>query len=146
MFKTAHKLLMAVATSPDGTIFVNGEYRKTPAHSGTGYSYPPASTISDKVLAVYVSEFNENIQDGVEGPVAAAKLMYRMVTLHPFEDGNGRKENGQALNEAFEFGLDVIVMEGMANGRLLPLHDQSFSSPHILSEMASSRMTLVWMP
>lgn len=89
MVKATHKLLMFGATSPDGTIIVNGEYRSTPAHSGTGYIYPPAHTISDKVPAI-VSEFNKSIQDGVDGPVAAAKLMYRMVTLHPFQDGNGR--------------------------------------------------------
>lgn len=89
MVKTTHKLLMFGATSPDGTIIVNGEYRNTSCHSGTGYIYPPANTISNKV-PVIVFEFNKRIQDGIDGPVVAAKLMYDIVTLHPFQDGNGR--------------------------------------------------------
>ncbi|GAX75891.1 hypothetical protein CEUSTIGMA_g3334.t1 [Chlamydomonas eustigma] len=45
---------------------------------------------------------------------------------------------GQALNEAYDCGLDVIVKEGMANGRLLTLHDQSSSlTDTLLAEMAS---------
>lgn len=87
--KTTHKLLMSGATSPDGTIIVNGEYRATPAYSGTGYIYPGADTISDRI-PVILSEFNRRIQDKIDGPVVAAELMYHMVTLHPFQDGNGR--------------------------------------------------------
>ena len=89
MVKTTHKLLMSGATSPDGTIIANGEYRVTPAYSGTGYIYPDAKTISDRI-PVILSEFNKRIQDKVDGPVVAAKLMYHMVTVHPFQDGNGR--------------------------------------------------------
>lgn len=89
MVKTTHKLLMFGATSPDGTVIVNGEYRATPAYSGTGYIYPGANTISDRI-PVILSEFNRRIQDKIDGPVVAAKLMYHMVTLHPFQDGNGR--------------------------------------------------------
>jgi len=44
---------------------------------------------------------------------------------------------GQALNEAHQCGLDIIVKEGMANGRLLhPPHD-SPPSTRLLTEMAS---------
>jgi hypothetical protein len=44
---------------------------------------------------------------------------------------------GQALNEAHQCGLDIIIKEGMANGRLLhPPHD-SPPSTRLLTEMAS---------
>ena len=88
MVKTAHKLLMSGATTSDGTVLTAGEYRSSAAHSGTGYIYPSPTVIGCKVPEI-LDAFN-NRTEGTDIVVAAAKLMYDMVTLHPFQDGNGR--------------------------------------------------------
>ncbi len=77
------------AMTRERTPIKSGEYKKTPAHSGSGYVYPSAESIESEVKRI-LSAFNKSIQDKAEGPTTAAKLVYQMITLHPFEDGNGR--------------------------------------------------------
>jgi fido (protein-threonine AMPylation protein) len=88
MVKTTHKLLMSGATSSDGTLVSAGDYRTTPAHSGAGRVYPNANGIEKSVTKI-LAAFNAGLNSGKPWEVAA-QLMYDIVALHPFEDGNGR--------------------------------------------------------
>jgi hypothetical protein len=88
MVKTTHKLLMFGATSTDGTLVNAGDYRTTPAHSGTGRIYPNANAIEKSVTKI-LTAFNTSLNSDKPWEVAA-QLMYDIVALHPFEDGNGR--------------------------------------------------------
>lgn len=87
---TAHKLLMWGAVEDDGTLLAAGQLRTTSAHSGTGYVYPPAGSIEEQ-LQKMVDDFN--VAASCAGAVPshlAAELLYRFLTLHPFQNGNGR--------------------------------------------------------
>lgn len=88
MVKVAHKLLMFGAMNKDGSDIAAGEYRHSAAHSGTGLIYPPPESIPTGVIKI-VDAYNAKAKVG-EPVEVAAQLLYGMVALHPFEDGNGR--------------------------------------------------------
>lgn len=87
---TTHNLLMSGAIEKDGTPVAAGRYRTTPAYSGTGYVYPEANTIPGRLLKI-VTDFNVKVDAAATSSYKlAAELLYDTVTLHPFQNGNGR--------------------------------------------------------
>ncbi len=90
--KEAHKILVHGAQE-GGAPTLAGAYRQTPAHSGTRFEYPAPRFIEAMVEEV-LSSFHSNLERARAGNLdtntMAAKLFYDMVTLHPFENGNGR--------------------------------------------------------
>ena len=84
-----HEVLMAGALDADGTPIKNGIIRSHPCHAGT-HVYPegkPAVLLDS--LHCIVDEYN----DAAFAPslvLPAARLFYDVITLHPFQNGNGR--------------------------------------------------------
>lgn len=106
---TAHKLMMWGAVEDDGMLLAAGQFRTTPAHSGTGYVYPPADTIPQGLQQI-VDDFNAaaGSTDAVPSQLAA-ELLYRFVTLHPFQNGNGRMCRLLAAYAACAAGVPFIL-------------------------------------
>jgi Fic family protein len=87
--RTTHKILMWGAIEDDGSPVAAGEYRSTPAHSGTGYIYPDADAVPS-MLSKVVEDYNESFNNGQDPCALAAELLYKVLVVHPFQNGNGR--------------------------------------------------------
>jgi fido (protein-threonine AMPylation protein) len=112
---TAHKLLMMGAVEEDGTLLAAGQLRTEPSHSGTGYVYPDAATIPEGLQQI-VDEFNAAASAPNAVPThLAAELLYRFVTLHPFQNGNGRMCRLLAAYAARAAGVPFMLH--LSNGR-----------------------------
>ena len=89
--KRVHSILMK--NSVDGTSepIINGEFRTGACYSmGTWIAYPPPQCIQ-RGLETILDEFNKQISKcNIDIIGVATKLFYDFVSLHPFQDGNGR--------------------------------------------------------
>ena len=85
-----HHILMEGAVKTDGTRINTGMLRQTNCYSaGTDHIYPPPQILKNglkKILQCY----NDKKQQSVDPVEVAADIFYDFVSLHPFEDGNGR--------------------------------------------------------
>ena len=85
----AHHILMEGAVKTDGTRINTGMLRQTNCYSaGTDHIYPPPY-ILEQGLKKILQRYNEKKQS-VDPVEVAADIFYDFVSLHPFEDGNGR--------------------------------------------------------
>ena len=78
--KTIHKLLMR------GEPVLIGEFRQTPAFAGY-HEFAPASAVPKLVTDALNRYYSEESDDPILNTV---KLFMDLVSIHPFEDGNGR--------------------------------------------------------
>lgn len=65
-----------------------GSIRVTSPEGGTAFTAPPASEVSD--LLEQLVRHLENPKSSVDPAVEAAMAHLNLVSIHPFEDGNGR--------------------------------------------------------
>ena len=87
LIKTVHEVLMA-NTSVKGQPILAGKYRETQAHAGD-HVFPTYEIIPREMDKV-VNEYNTKFSTKHDMYALASWLLYQFVTLHPFEDGNGR--------------------------------------------------------
>ena len=89
--KRVHSILMKNSVDAANKPVVNGEFRTSACYSaGTWIAYPPPQCI-EQGLNHILNEFNNQVSTDVGSKISAAtKLFYDFVSLHPFEDGNGR--------------------------------------------------------
>lgn len=89
MICDTHKILMANALDEQGVAVPAGTFRRIPVHAGQ-HAFPDWTTIPtsiDKLL----DEVNTLMEGDVTHAVSiAARLFYKLVCIHPFQDGNGR--------------------------------------------------------
>lgn len=121
---TAHKLMMWGATEGN-VLLAAGEYRVTPAFSGTGYVYPEPSSIAPQLERI-VDDFNAKLRSGqVRSHVLAADLLYQFVTLHPFVNGNGRMCRLLAAYAAMAAGEPFLTHLSNGHSRTRQHYQQS---------------------
>lgn len=88
----AHEVLMAGAINEDGSPIKAGVLRAHAAHAGT-HSYPEGvpAELHGALLRI-VDAFNRSCAspDPEAFITAPVRLFYDVITLHPFENGNGR--------------------------------------------------------
>lgn len=84
-----HKTLMKDLALEGGGTLHGGEYRQISVHAGAhvfpSHQSVPASMKRD------IKEYNEKAADPNHDPYHLASwILHRVITIHPFEDGNGR--------------------------------------------------------
>lgn len=90
IIKTTHRKLMhgLVLEGSDNPVQA-GEYRTTSVHAGN-HTFP-AHEIVPSAMKETIEEYNKQVLDAKHDPYALAGwLLYRVVSIHPFMDGNGR--------------------------------------------------------
>lgn len=89
----AHRILMRGAVHPDGRPVRAGEFRTRPAVAGYHTFLPHA--VVPRAVAAMIDRYYERLEEGGRAEAGsivalATWLMYEFLSIHPFEDGNGR--------------------------------------------------------
>lgn len=92
--KKTHQLLMDGAVDDDGVRVANGSFRTSPCHAGT-HVYPEGDPATlELTLQRIIDAYNRDTDDTHPAVdriiVAPVRLFYDVITLHPFQNGNGR--------------------------------------------------------
>lgn len=89
LVKSAHGDLMKGLKTDQGEIITAGQYRLGPCSAGS-YSFPDYSCIRESMKGI-IAKYNSKMKsEGHDMFEVASWLLYQIVTLHPFQDGNGR--------------------------------------------------------
>ena len=84
-----HEILMKNSIDKSKKSILNGKFREHPVYAGT-HTFPPAQIIPG-ALNVIINNYNRAWKEEEEDPIKVAMdLFYDVVSLHPFQDGNGR--------------------------------------------------------
>ena len=153
--KRAHFILMENSTDTHNKPISNGEFRTTPCYSaGTWNSYPPPRCIK-RGLENILNDFNTVISTTSPLPIesqlsAVTNLFYDFVSLHPFQDGNGRM-----ARILLSYGLErmgtpfpVVLSSGHSRSRnhvigALKIKDRHYHNNGLYGIVASS-LALQW--
>ena len=82
-----HKIMMENST---GMLGEGGIFRSHAVYT-RDHVYPDGDPVQlERECASILASYNDSIRNGIGFIVSAADLFYRMITLHPFADGNGR--------------------------------------------------------
>lgn len=88
LIKETHKLLMD-GLKNDGRVVTAGAYREGPV-SADDHNFPDHTIVPDKMDKI-VAEYNTKCSKPDHDPYQLASwLLFEVISLHPFEDGNGR--------------------------------------------------------
>ena len=87
LIKSVHEKLMNNLYA-EGKLIVAGEYRSEPVHSGN-HTYPDFSCIPDQMEKI-ITEYNTSYRKAHDPFQLASWLLLKVLSLHPFLDGNGR--------------------------------------------------------
>ena len=88
LIKQTHRITMQGLLTDDQREINAGEYRKIPVHADE-YVFPDFECIPESMNSI-VAEYNKRFKGPHDMYQLASWLLYRIVSLHPFEDGNGR--------------------------------------------------------
>jgi Fic family protein len=122
-----HRRLMRQLTHTEGTRkgqpIRAGQYRLGPVYAGT-HTFPPAKTLPYAVEALFeeCDTMRTNLDDMRDPYSLAAKLCYDFVTIHPFEDGNGRMCRLLLNRVLLEYGLAFPIALGFGFHRRAKRH------------------------
>ena len=87
--KRAHGIMMKGLSNEQGMKINAGEYRKISVYTGN-HTYPPYTCIPPAMSKI-VEDYNRKASQQDHDPYQLASWLYfKIVSLHPFEDGNGR--------------------------------------------------------
>lgn len=86
---SVHEILMSGSVDDDKRPILNGQFRTGPCMADN-YSFPEHSTIPESLQKI-VNDFNNHFKNKTKTVFElSAWLFERLVSLHPFENGNGR--------------------------------------------------------
>lgn len=89
LIKEMHRIMMEGLSNEQGFPVKNGDYRQSSVHAGL-HLFPSHECIP-LAMKTIVKEYNERALKPDHDPhVLAAWIHFEVVSLHPFEDGNGR--------------------------------------------------------
>jgi Fic family protein len=88
MILTAHKILMLGLVREDGVAVNAGQYRTTMA--AAGYHLFPSYASVPRATQNLIEWYSGQASSTTDPFYLASQLAYEFVTIHPFEDGNGR--------------------------------------------------------
>ena len=88
LIEKVHGVLMHDLKNPSGEIVCAGEYRKGIVHAGD-HVFPDPKYVPSRMEKL-VNDYNKQSSVKHDMYALASWLLYQFVTLHPFEDGNGR--------------------------------------------------------
>ena len=90
LIKQAHRILMNNLYTEDKVKINAGEYRKCIVGSGITHTYPDFEFVPDTMEQI-VRNYMQRCADPKHDPFALAGwLLFELLDIHPFEDGNGR--------------------------------------------------------
>ena len=118
-----HQILVAGAVDNDGVSIKSGSLRNIIVHAGE-YVYLD-HTLVESSLDKALQQFNEDIQNKTKNPIEiAVNLFYDVITIHPFEDGNGRLCHLLAtyVFHSCGFPLPVLLSSGHSKSRNHYMH------------------------
>ena len=88
VIKQTHRIMMSGLITDDDKVVLAGEYRSIAVHAGM-HNYPPFECIPQSMSSI-VAEYNKRFEEPHDMYQLASWLLFQVVSLHPFEDGNGR--------------------------------------------------------
>lgn len=88
LIKSVHRDLMRGLKTEKGELINAGEYRSGPVSAGY-HSFPDHKYIPESITSI-VEKYNCKLKSKHDMFELASWLLFRTVSLHPFEDGNGR--------------------------------------------------------
>ena len=115
MIKEIHKIMMQGLKSDSGDAIHAGEYRHIAVHAGKHIF--PAYECVPKHMARIVEEYNEKASKVHDPFQLASWLHYSVVSLHPFEDGNGRLSRLLSCYSLMRDGLPFAVTQTSGHKR-----------------------------
>ena len=80
--------MMSGLFTDDNKVVLAGEYRSIAVHGGM-HNYPSFECIP-RSMSYIVVEYNKRSEEPHDMYQLASWLLFQIVSLHPFEDGNGR--------------------------------------------------------
>ena len=84
-----HEVLMAGAVDDADAFIQNGMLREHPSHAGA-HVYPDPIVLRSSLISI-VEQYNASMREASPTLVEPAiRLFYNAITLHPFQNGNGR--------------------------------------------------------
>ncbi len=89
LIRELHGILMKGLETEDGSPIDAGQYRQELVHAGE-YVFPPHHLVPDAMTKT-IENYNRKSSAENHDPFELASwLLYQVVTIHPFQDGNGR--------------------------------------------------------
>ena len=90
LVKSVHLILMNDLVTGDGEIIHAGQYRRCSVSAGLTHTYPDYKSVPSTVERI-VKEYEKKFNTPEHNPLhLAAWLLFELLSIHPFEDGNGR--------------------------------------------------------
>jgi Fic family protein len=93
---------------------IPGEYRTFPVHAGD-YIPPPNGEEVNKLMAEFISWFNEGPPRTWDPIIGAIVAHFYIVSIHPFGDGNGRTSRAVESFLLYKAGINARGFYSLAN-------------------------------
>lgn len=95
----------------------SGQYRRVPVLISGSKHVPPQPLELDKEMKEFLTWFEEN-KTVLHPVLMASQLHLRLVTIHPFVDGNGRTSRLLMNLFLIQNGFPIVIIKGDAESRL----------------------------